>query len=595
MTIMTNRGIKAVRFPPSRKAGLLWRLILCCQSLPNMAFSSGRARTSSGARSMLSPSTTRNKPIRTLSTALLQSTVGFSVDSSVDVLYPLQSQRFNLTLSTYEELMSLSKGQYQASQTFTAIAPDGSQHTFCVLVYPRGGGHIGKNKPIFGDKKDHDQKSGFGMSYKVLPIFGESQERVGVYLQYQAEDKSDIIDATFDIRLKGQQKFGRKFDVEWSAGMRFIKDGQLMEGTASDFGAHLMQTSLLEEFMGDSPLGIEIRLTLHPPSKPKIQQAKVEAKEAGIGAFPFSDIRHVGGNMHVHDTEKVRVGKVIVPILQKLSQRSQMFEVGAYPGVEYRILRIFSKDGHEVFGSEPGAEYELKPIYPLVDQLERQWPVRVQEGIIPKLLTPNMYNTLSALGSLFTAVLGLFSTFVVSQLISIFFIPSRSMDPTLKVGDVLVVEKVSPRIRKGNNHKGDVVLFHPPSQLQQIVSASGGRVTDRDLFVKRVAAESGDVVNVDVFGNVEINGQLPKDRRDLCEAEPLKLIEKYVKAGETTMGKNEVFVMGDCSSVSVDSRAWGSLSTDEIVGKPLFRAWPLDRFGRIAALPTKLPETDKKE
>jgi len=44
------------------------------------------------------------------------------------------------------------------------------------------------------------------------------------------------------------------------------------------------------------------------------------------------------------------------------------------------------------------------------------------------------------------------------------------MDPTLEVGDVLVVEnKVTSRAMKDNNRKGDIVLFHPPSRLQQIV------------------------------------------------------------------------------------------------------------------------------
>mmetsp|Transcript_15895 Transcript_15895/g.23073 ORF Transcript_15895/g.23073 Transcript_15895/m.23073 type:complete len:91 (-) Transcript_15895:671-943(-) len=65
---------------------------------------------------------------------------------------------------------------------------------------------------------------------------------------------------------------------------------------------------------------------------------------------------------------------------------------------------------------------------------------------------------------------GLFTAFIISQLIYLFVIPSRSMDPTLEVGDVLVVEnKVTSRAMKDNNRKGDIVLFHPPSRLQQIV------------------------------------------------------------------------------------------------------------------------------
>jgi signal peptidase I len=465
-------------------------------------------------------------------------------------------------------------------------------HNFRVLLYPRGGASLAKNKPLVGEQKEEDQTSGFGMSYKILPMIGSPAERVGVYLQYLPTNGDDSVDVTFDLRLRGQQTSGRKFDLEFNGGMRFTKEGKLSEGTASDFGAHLMQTPLLEEFMGaeqgsEMPLQVSARLTVHPELA-RGESEEVAQRESKNQPFGFNDIR-LGSN-GLHNTNAVRVGKVVVPLLQNLKDRPRMFEVGAYPGVEYRILRIFSEDGHEIFGSAPGSSYELKPIYPLVDALERQWPVSVQEAEIPRLYTANMYNAISALGSLFTAVFGLLTAFIVSQAVSLFFIPSRSMDPTLQIGDVLVVEKVSPRVLKGNNHKGDVVLFHPPSLLQEIVSANGGRITDRDLFVKRVAAEPGDIVKVDASGAVTVNGEETKEGRDLCEAEPLRLIERYVRAGETKIKDGEVFVMGDCSSVSVDSRVWGPLSNDEIVGKPLVRAWPFNRFGSIASLPT--PNTE---
>ena len=538
-------------------------------------------------------------PKRGFLSSSLWSAFTATAESTVQDMYPLPCQRFNLTLSSYAELMRLPIGGYHASEPFSATASDGSEHSFRILIYPRGGGYNTKNKPT--GEAGSEEKSGFGMSYKVLPLFGATQERVGVYLQYLPNHDNAVVDATFDIRLKGQQSSGRMFDVEWSAGMRFKSNGKLSEGTASDFGAHLMQTSLLEGFMGaqdgsDKPLRVEVRLTLHPQwSETSNVQVDAKTENSAALAFPFPDIRKSDSSSNTHDGTKVRVGKVVVPILQQLSQRPLMFQAGAYPGVEYRIMRIFSKQGHEIFGSEPGAEYELKPIYPLVSQLERQWPVRVKEESIPKLLTANMYNTVSALGSLFTAVFGLFSAFAVSQLISLFVIPSRSMDPTLKIGDVLLVEKVTPRILKGNNHKGDVVLFHPPSRLREIVSANGGHITDRDLFVKRVAAETGDVVTVDAPGHVQVQGESQQSRRDICEAEPLKLIEKYIKPGKSEIQKNEVFVAGDCGSVSIDSRVWGSLSTDDIVGKPLIRVWPLDRFGSLDTLPIEKSATDWQE
>lgn len=519
---------------------------------------------------------------------------GESLQDDVNPTNLLADQSFNLTLTSYWNLMNLKQGQHEASQPVTLTSRDGSQHRFRVLVYPRGGGHMTRNKPIIGEGKEDDETTGFGMSYKVLPMLGTKQERVGVYVQYLPEADEDSVDATFSLRLKGQQSSGRKFDVEWSAGMRFTKDGNLKDGTASDFGAHLMETSLLENFMGaedgqDNPLQIQLRLMTHPrPHVKNPEEAATTSNPKGLQLLRFDDIRKTATGRR-HNQEQVRAGKIVVPILQNLQQRPRMFEVGAYPGVEYRILRIFDgENGNVVFYSEPGAEYELKPIYPLVDQLERPWPVRVKEEDIPKLLTASQYNTVSALGSLFTAAVGLATAFIISQLISFFVIPSRSMDPTLEVGDVLVVEKVTPRVMKGNNRKGDIVLFHPPSSLQKIVSDSGGRISDRDLFVKRVAAGPGDVVQVDMDGSVAVNGEpLTSEARALCEAEPLRLIEKYIRSGKTAVKENEVFVLGDCSSVSIDSRVWGSLESDEVIGKPLFRVWPINRFGEVSnVIPT---------
>ena len=162
--------------------------------------------------------------------------------------------------------------------------------------------------------------------------------------------------------------------------------------------------------------------------------------------------------------------------------------------------------------------------------------------------------------------------------------PPNPWIPTLQVGDVLLVEKVTPRLSNNYNNKvGDMVLFAPPPRLREIVSSSGGKqLSDRDLFVKRIAARPGDVVTVDPTGAVQINDATPPFGRDLCDTEPLKLIERYIQPVESqSVGKGKVFVLGDCGSVSVDSRVWGSLDTTNIKGKPIIRIWPLLRFGNI--------------
>jgi signal peptidase I len=158
----------------------------------------------------------------------------------------------------------------------------------------------------------------------------------------------------------------------------------------------------------------------------------------------------------------------------------------------------------------------------------------------------------------------------------------------LQIGDVLLVDKVTPRLPIiGKRHEGDIVLFHPPEKLREIVARSGGRISERDLFVKRIAGVPGDTLSVDKSGAVRINGQTPRVRRDMCKAEPLKLIEQYIEPSEgVVVEPGQVAVLGDCSSVSIDSRVWGPLPETSIVGRPLVRLWPPSRFGAISRLPT---------
>jgi len=497
-----------------------------------------------------------------------------------------------VTFPPYHDLMQLRPGEYVTSKMLTVSGSDGHSHDFCVKLYPRGGGHASTHSVLRSN-----QKSGFGMSYKVLPMFGNKQdEKVGVYLQFLPKTESDSVDASFGLRLKGKQSEGRRFDVEWRAGMRFVSldRSKLKEGQANDFGAHLMQTPLLESFAGadeitvngdretinGEPMELHVEIYIH--AKPAKKERNSDKEDGGFGLLRLHDIREGPAG---HDAELARAGRIVVPILRRLSQRQRMFQQGVYPGVEYRILRVIDPDTKkDVFYSQPSANYELKPIYPLVDQLERPWPVRVNERDIPKLYTRNMYNAVSAIGSLITAFSGLLTAFLASQAVSLFFIPSRSMEPTLQVGDVLLVDKVTPRLFQ-NNQVGDVVLFQPPTKLQEIVAKSGGRLAKRDLFVKRITAVPGDKVSVDKYGAVQVNGEAPPGRRDLCTAEPLRLIEQYIEPMSYQVEDGNVFLQGDCESVSIDSRVWQELPNENIIGKPLVRLWPLSRFGLVASLP----------
>lgn len=133
----------------------------------------------------------------------------------------------------------------------------------------------------------------------------------------------------------------------------------------------------------------------------------------------------------------------------------------------------------------------------------------------------------------------------------------QSMEPNLYTDQRLVIEKVSYRLH--GPRRGDVVVIRDPS---------GGP----DLLIKRVIGLSGERITVS-DGRVFVDG--------------VSLDEPYL-AQETLGGGRSwmvpplsVFVMGDNRSASRDSRIFGPVKLDEIVGHALFRYWPLNEFGSI--------------
>ncbi len=144
------------------------------------------------------------------------------------------------------------------------------------------------------------------------------------------------------------------------------------------------------------------------------------------------------------------------------------------------------------------------------------------------------------------------------------YIPSDSMVPTLHTGDRLVVEKISYRF---NSPKlGDIVVFQPPPELQR-----RGYPQDQ-AFIKRVIGTPGDTLKID-DGQLYLNGKvLQEDYIKEPPREPLS---------SRTVPQNQYFMMGDNRNDSNDSRYWGFLPKQNIIGKATFRFWPLDRIGAI--------------
>lgn len=144
------------------------------------------------------------------------------------------------------------------------------------------------------------------------------------------------------------------------------------------------------------------------------------------------------------------------------------------------------------------------------------------------------------------------------------FIPSDSMEPTLHIGDRLLVEKVSCRFHPP--HAGDIIVFQPPPQLREY------GYTGQQAFIKRIIATPGHTVAVAHY-------QVFVDNRPL--EEPYILEPPAYDMPPITVPPNTVFVMGDNRNDSNDSHVWGFLPQDNIIGLARFRFWPLVRLGRV--------------
>jgi signal peptidase I len=144
------------------------------------------------------------------------------------------------------------------------------------------------------------------------------------------------------------------------------------------------------------------------------------------------------------------------------------------------------------------------------------------------------------------------------------YIPSDSMLPTLHTGDRLVVDKISYLLHPPEF--GDIVVFQPPDELQH-----RGYSKDQ-AFIKRVIGRPGEIITIK-SGKVYINGQPLQE--DYIAEPPNQPFPPVL------VPKDKFFVMGDNRNDSNDSRYWGFLPKKNIIGRAVFRFWPLNRIGVV--------------
>ncbi len=169
-------------------------------------------------------------------------------------------------------------------------------------------------------------------------------------------------------------------------------------------------------------------------------------------------------------------------------------------------------------------------------------------------------------------------------LVKPFRIPSESMVPALEVGQRVLVDRVSTRF--GEADRGDVMVFKPPQgaddgvcgrqRAQGTVCASPTKGKSDTNFIKRVVAIEGDRLSVR-RGRVYIDGvrqEEPFTRRDAdCDICNLPR--------EITIPEDHVFMMGDNRGESDDSRRWGPVPEEWLIGKAFATYWPPNRVGGL--------------
>ena len=139
-----------------------------------------------------------------------------------------------------------------------------------------------------------------------------------------------------------------------------------------------------------------------------------------------------------------------------------------------------------------------------------------------------------------------------------FVVPTGSMEHTIEIGDQLVAEKVTLSLGQPVS-AGDVVVFTNPETD-----------SDHDFLVKRVIATEGQTVTF-IGGRVFVDGEALDEDYTVGKTYPL----------DQQAADGCVWVMGDNRENSADSRYFGAIPQDSVVGVALFRYWPLNRIGGI--------------
>jgi signal peptidase I len=164
-------------------------------------------------------------------------------------------------------------------------------------------------------------------------------------------------------------------------------------------------------------------------------------------------------------------------------------------------------------------------------------------------------------------------------------IPSESMVPTLQIGQRVLVNRIGNNF--GDPAIGDVTVFHPPAGAENGKECGAPREPDQPCprptadkadvnFIKRIVAGPGDKITIE-DGHVVRNGKRQSEPFNL----PCGGGEGCDLSTPITIPKGYYFMMGDNRGASDDSRFWGPIPRDWIIGNAFATYWPPKRIGLL--------------
>ena len=194
---------------------------------------------------------------------------------------------------------------------------------------------------------------------------------------------------------------------------------------------------------------------------------------------------------------------------------------------------------------------------------------------------------------LVTVILALFGT---SFVVQAFKIPSPSMEKTLLVGDHLLVNKF---IFGGRGHwydkllpyrelqRGDIIVFKFPFQdhphfVKRVIGLPGDhlKVVDQQVYINGKPLNEPYVVHDSAFGNDPLNYSFPPVGNQIylspVQPEWAHEIKKYIQGDEIVVPPDRFFAMGENRDHSLDSRYWGFVDRDAIMGRPFLIYWSVE-------------------